>query len=374
MIANLASSWLRVTAVIASIGCLATAAHASTRPGPRLDQEETAGLYYGGGASGPTDFDAQTFTAGITGTLESVQLRIGWTHDPGPLGVQLRSVVHGVPSDFVLSSTTLYPTKITATSPHWVTVPLTAASRAGAHYAIVVNDLSSSGCNPCWSWPFTSRRAQEDAYPGGGDYYYYYSQGDPRWLPLGNGQQTVDHPFKTFVTPVPPQGGVSLPYEPLSAGLAPDGTLDPSPSDHQPAVAGNARAGVLVFNSKWDWRRVRLRLANAVGERLLDGFPFTAYSAAIAYVEVPYTPPPASTFGSGPSTLPDVSSFIWIKRISTGAKGYLNVALGAVDGACLPNTVSCLTPETFAQAWVAVVLPPRLLRPLRHVHFTVATP
>ncbi len=361
---------LRLTLVLGVTAGLAVAAHAAGTPPPRLDQSEIHGKYSGGVGPG---LDGQTFTAGITGTLESVQLPLGWSTDPGPIAVQLRRVVAGVPSDYVLSSAILYPPTQTRLTPRWLPIPLTAPSEAGVRYAIVTYQLS--GCDSCWDWPSTVRHLWDDAYSRGGE---VWDSNNPSgidsaplaaWYSASNDSQLLDHPFKTFVYPETPTG-ITIPYQPLAAGIASEGVLAVGGAGTQPTESGGPRAGVLIFNSAKDWQRLRTRLADAVGATLLSGFPFDAHSAAIVYATVPYTPPPTSSYGVNTPS-PTLSSLLWIKSITAVTKGYVNIAIGDTGYTCPPAPQPCLPPDSYAQAWIAVVLPPKYLRPLRHVHFTL---
>jgi hypothetical protein len=88
---------------------------------------------------------AQTFTAGLTGTLDQVDVAIARQESPGPLIVQIRTVLpDGTPGG--LLATAMVPE---ASAPVWptftfVAVPLApgTVSVAGTHYAIVLGNLS----------------------------------------------------------------------------------------------------------------------------------------------------------------------------------------------------------------------------------------
>jgi hypothetical protein len=137
-------------------------------------------------------FWAQTFTAGITGDLDQVNVFLGRVEigpATGNIVVQIRSVDGNVPSDTVLGSGVIaeanVPLLLSAT---WVAAPLTSAAVvAGTKYAVVLManglsdyDVSSAG----------------DVYSGGEEYYQQPDAFGSHWFSEG-----TDMTFQTFVTP-----------------------------------------------------------------------------------------------------------------------------------------------------------------------------
>jgi hypothetical protein len=110
-------------------------------------------------ASGGVDFihdvwfEGQTFTAGVTGSLEGVTLAIGRLSNPGPLTVQVQAVAAGLPSGVVVASAVVATAAVDADGGlHDVAVDLPATlSTAGTEYALV---LSATGAprESAWLW------------------------------------------------------------------------------------------------------------------------------------------------------------------------------------------------------------------------------
>ena len=136
---------------------------------------------------------AQTFTAGVSGTLDQVDLQLGRVGDPGPLTVQVRAVSGGAVQPTVLASATVPSSSISADTDAcplgcWVSVPLPGtASAAGTAYAIVASVGPTSG-------------ADEVVWGFGGD----YAGGDGQISADGGASfdaAGVDLGFRTHVTP-----------------------------------------------------------------------------------------------------------------------------------------------------------------------------
>jgi len=140
---------------------------------------------------------AQTYTAGVTGTLDQVDLLLSRL-DPldRNLIVQIETTNGGLPSGVVLDSSQLTPSQVTVSNfpdLSFVSVPLSGSPTvAGDQYAIVVADPTAT--------PF-----------GGSQYLWGGASGDPyspgealltfdagaSWLE----QTGFDMDFKTYVTP-----------------------------------------------------------------------------------------------------------------------------------------------------------------------------
>jgi hypothetical protein len=101
-----------------------------------LDQSFTSPTDLGADINECCRFVAQTFTAGLTGTLGAVTIEVGSTSG-FPLHVAVRTVIDGVPSTTVLGETTLRSSS--APLSLLITFPQEIHIAAGGQYAIVVN-------------------------------------------------------------------------------------------------------------------------------------------------------------------------------------------------------------------------------------------
>jgi hypothetical protein len=81
-------------------------------------------------------FVAQTYTAGLTGTLQAITLTVSSTSD-FPLEVQIRSVAGGVPTSTILGDTILGSSSTEI--PIGIIFPQLIEQVAGTQYAIVLN-------------------------------------------------------------------------------------------------------------------------------------------------------------------------------------------------------------------------------------------
>jgi hypothetical protein len=177
----------------AAVGALIPAASASAGT---LDQQQTISNF-GGLQVNSTFSKAQTFTAGLTGQLDQVDLAVSGMSVTTPLAVQIRDGSATAPGDSVLASASV-PTSAVTSSESFV--PITFASptsvTAGTQYSIVaLND--SDG----WFW-YSGQAAPDSAYVGG---KLYGSQNDPLGSgPWTEGNTQADFEFKTYVAPPPP--------------------------------------------------------------------------------------------------------------------------------------------------------------------------
>jgi hypothetical protein len=148
---------MRLTILLTAAVCLAVAASASAAG--TLDQQQTA---VGTSAEifGPSflpESQAQTFTAGLTGGLDRVDLSLKQAKVGNSVGltVQIRTVSGGVPGAVVLASATIAPGAIPAVNTPLAFVPVTfgppAPVVAGTQYAIVVYTGGSD--QYCGAWP-----------------------------------------------------------------------------------------------------------------------------------------------------------------------------------------------------------------------------
>ena len=105
-----------------------------------LDQYQSSAASRG---TFPETVVVQTFTAGLTGALDQVDLHLG-NRDSGPVDDGLLVSIHAFDctalSEPALASATLPASSVPLTAPDWVAVPFSspAAVTAGSTYAIVV--------------------------------------------------------------------------------------------------------------------------------------------------------------------------------------------------------------------------------------------
>jgi hypothetical protein len=190
---------LRGLVGLAALVLLAVPAPASATG--TLDQSQTT--FRGGWVSfsGTREF-AQTFTAGISGNLDQVDLflRSRAAFESGVFGdltVQIETAVGGIPSGVVLASATV-PAASVPTTFGWVSVPLSqpAPSSAGTQYAIVLSAPTSScldqALDPglCYDWGV----GVGNPYAAGAGFFSL--DAGATWTQNGDG----DFMFKTFVT------------------------------------------------------------------------------------------------------------------------------------------------------------------------------
>ncbi|HEX7133540.1 MAG TPA: Ig-like domain-containing protein [Iamia sp.] len=165
-----------------------------------LDQETTAaplGAYnvYGGETQWLTL--AQTFTAGITGELDEVTLRLWQDSEPLPLEVEIRTLSAGVPTTTVLGSGSVDWTEVdvwdgsyqeTHPTPSLdVELDVPASVTAGTEYALV---LRSEATNGTWLPGLV-----EPTYPG----TLLLNTEGSTWWPMND----YDMWFRTWVVPAP---------------------------------------------------------------------------------------------------------------------------------------------------------------------------
>jgi len=175
--------------------CAACVALPGTALAGTLDQQQPNGE----GASlqiQNTQSLAQTFTAGLTGGLDQVDLKLSGTGPTQPLIVEIRNSTAGSPGGTVLASgsipTSAAPAVTAFVSLGFATPPPVAA---GTQYAIVAY---TAAANPNrWDWVVDAT----NPYPGGTSNFQAASPPGPTWT----SQSGSDLSFKTYVlTPSPP--------------------------------------------------------------------------------------------------------------------------------------------------------------------------
>jgi len=162
-----------------------------------LDQSFTSPYNFEFGINEWYHFVAQTFTAGLTGTLTGVSVRVASSQSSLPLRVAIHSVVEGGnPSETILGEVTL------SSGGSWlseiISFPQTIQVVEGMSYAIVLN---YPGAPPLAGGPALGRcaGANYDAYPSGVAYKSAFGTSWERaWSYPG---QWIDFHFQTYVIP-----------------------------------------------------------------------------------------------------------------------------------------------------------------------------
>jgi hypothetical protein len=152
---------------------------------------------------------AQTFTAGVSGGLDQVDLLFG-TSGGTPttyLSVEIRDVSAGAPGDMILASHSLPASAVPALADF---VPITfsppAPVLAGTQYAIVAY-ASNPNPSPGYSWS-TAFSAMTDFYAGGATLTNPVAPPSGAWTGFGG---FSDGAFKTYVVPSPPAAAATPP-------------------------------------------------------------------------------------------------------------------------------------------------------------------
>jgi hypothetical protein len=180
----------------ASLAAIATACAAlAVVPGVAsagtLDQQQTnqsSGFGVGSGQS-----VAQTFTAGITGDLDGVDLALQAVDSPAsPLTVEIRSVIPGSIGATALASAIIQPGSLPTADTAFVAIPLATQVpvSAGSSYAIVLYTAAVFPHTYAWGG------ANSDVYAGGTALLTASSPPNNTWTPA-----TDDQAFKTYVVP-----------------------------------------------------------------------------------------------------------------------------------------------------------------------------
>ena len=163
-----------------------------------LDQQQTA--FDPGFATVPAPGGngavAQTFTAGITGSLDRVDLLLASANPPATyLSVEIRDAPGGVPGQAILASRPIPPSAVTSTTPQFIPVDFRppAPVVAGTQYAIVA--YSANVATTWFLWYFKN----SDVYSGGQFFYNGTTPPTSSWTAA----PSQDLSFKTYVVPTP---------------------------------------------------------------------------------------------------------------------------------------------------------------------------
>ena len=144
---------------------------------------------------------AQTFTAGLSGKLDQVDLNLNKSGTPPvPLSVELRDVSAGLPGSAVLASQSVLASSVVAfPGSGWVSFafPMPGSVTAGTQYAIVAQSAAVFPDTYAWS-----QGTGTDPYAGGAAYVALSSPPTTAWMPVPVGPP--DFAFKTYVVPAPP--------------------------------------------------------------------------------------------------------------------------------------------------------------------------
>jgi hypothetical protein len=185
--------------VLAVAGCAASllipgAALADTLDQQQPNSDASAALF-------ATESLAQTFTAGLTGGLDRVELLLAAdsSSPDAPLTVEIRDVSGGSPGTAVLASGVVDQAAVSSTE---VWVPITFATAvpvtAGTKYAIVAYSSVDNSHRYLWGIAFPN------PYPAGANFFQTVSPPGPTWTPTA---LDGDQAFKTYVdVPAPPAG------------------------------------------------------------------------------------------------------------------------------------------------------------------------
>ena len=184
----------RLAAVVMSMVGLAAIAPGAAQAGT-LDQQQTSSLGLGYQINSGQSV-AQTFTAGLSGEIDQVDLNVDKTGAPtAPLSVEIRPVSGGAPGSTVLSASTVPASAVGSYPPAFVQVNFAAPApvTAGTQYAIDAYAATPQTDRYEWSWGATS-----DPYPAGASFFIGSSPPSGTWTM----DASQDLGFKTYVAPV----------------------------------------------------------------------------------------------------------------------------------------------------------------------------
>ncbi len=224
--------WIRSFSVLAVLvltisGLTIGGTHIAIAATDTLDQSQTTYMAGTGLAVNSGQSVAQTFTAGLSGTLDRIEMAVEYVGTPPQdLSVQIETTTNGVPSDTAISSTTVPYTSMQAfgTETSLVNIPLTTQPTitAGTVYAIVLSCSSCVDPTNVYSAPYTVG----SAYSGGSA----FDNSGTGWSPLND-----QFAFQTYVvvrptistqatTPVT-IGSSATDTATLAGGASPTGTI-----------------------------------------------------------------------------------------------------------------------------------------------------
>ena len=190
------STGVRCTVSLVTV-CVVSALAPGAALAGTLDQQQST-VDNGGLYAHSAQSVAETFTAGLSGTLDQVDLHLQTYNSPtSPLSVELRDVSGGVPGNTVLASQSVPASSVPAApAGAFVSInfPAPASVAAGTQYAIVAYGTSVYPIAYSWS------EGLGNPYAAGVEYYASSAPPTTAWTP----DSTVDFAFKTYVaTPTP---------------------------------------------------------------------------------------------------------------------------------------------------------------------------
>ena len=185
---------IRKTCLVSGVVAALFLGVASSASAGTLDQQQTD-FSAGTGTIDSGQTSAQTFTAGLTGGIDQVDVHLESSGTPtAPLNVEIRDVSGGAPGGTVLAGQSVPASSVPAAG-SWVTVNFAtpAPVTAGSQYAIVAYS-STLSITQHYFWGYGG-----NSYAGGGFAYTSTSPPSGAWTPT-----TVDLAFKTYVGPASP--------------------------------------------------------------------------------------------------------------------------------------------------------------------------
>jgi hypothetical protein len=331
------SFWGRLLSlVLVALGVLALApagAFAGT-----LDQQQESFAAGGGPIDGPVVSPrsaAQTFTAGLSGALDRVDLALARSASTvGPLTVEIRDVdAGGAPGTTVLASADVEAASVLTGARAFVEVPFAspATVAAGGEYAIV----AYTGGTDRYSWG----RAGADLYPGG---TRVDSNESPpsTWFPV----PSDDFAFRTYVAPADTTAPTSTATaEPVAQGQPP---ITVTATATFKTTAG-ATVGTVGPVRCWNARGVRVTL-DATDNTGGSGVDTLTYSASGAQPIPSTTVPAASLPATVTITTPGVTRLTYSATDNAGNQEPANSETVLVGPSNRPPFACALpTPESF---------------------------
>jgi hypothetical protein len=303
-----------------------------------LDQQQTSFAAGSGAIAGPEltpASKAQTFTAGLSGELDQVDLALAQPTTPsvGPLTVEIRNVVGGAPGTTVLASAAVPAASVPTVDQGlaFVEVPFDspAAVAAGGQYAIV----AYTGGSDVYGWG----RAGTDAYAGG---TRVDSDESPpsTWFPF----PPDDFAFRTYVAPADTTAPTSTATpEPVAQGQPP---ITVTATATFKTTTG-ATAGTVGPVSCWNARGVRVTLDATDTGSGVDTLSYAASGAQpIASTTVPASVLPAAVT----ITTPGVTTLTYQATDNAGNQEQPNSETVLVGPSNRPPFACALpTPESF---------------------------
>lgn len=188
------------TYILASVLLIGVAAPCNALP--MLDQSFIAPTNLGASINECCEFVSQTYTAGLTGTLEGVRISVRG-FGPFPLHVAVHGVADGLPTSRVVGETIL--SSNSAPLSLLIDFPQTIKQVAGTQYAIAVNYVGAPPAGPhqaLGSWSGVDRRFPPgNSYSGG---TVFFGHNGTSWFQPEPIYVNFDQHFQTFVDPASP--------------------------------------------------------------------------------------------------------------------------------------------------------------------------